>query len=59
MGIEPTYSAWKADALPLSHARDTIDSTYSVSSILIIDYRVLFTYNSAIEYMYLTKNSQW
>jgi hypothetical protein len=25
MGIEPTYSAWKADALPLSYTRNTIN----------------------------------
>ena len=24
MGIEPTYSAWKADALPLSYARSNL-----------------------------------
>ena len=24
MGIEPTHSAWKADALPLSHTRKSV-----------------------------------
>jgi hypothetical protein len=31
MGIEPTYSAWEADALPLSYTRDSGDE-YSPSS---------------------------
>jgi len=43
----------------LSYTRNTIASAYSVSSILIIDYQVLFIYNSAIEYKYLITNSQW
>ena len=64
MGIEPTYSAWKADALPLSYARNTFDSAYNGFPLrrifdFDIDYLLFIIYNSAIEYRYLTTNSQW
>ncbi len=29
MGIEPTYSAWKAEVLPLNYTRKTVTGIYS------------------------------
>jgi len=48
----------------LSYARNTIDSAYSEFPLrrifdFDIDYLLFIIYNSAIEYRYLTINSQW
>ena len=38
MGIEPTYSAWKAEVLPLNYTRKTVTGIYLLNIYLITHY---------------------